>query len=268
MPQRRRPAVVAPDEALVAAPEARGPAAARPRWQRRLRGLAGLAVIGGVLASPWWGPRALARLDFFHVRRVEIDGARYVAPSEIVARLRIDTTTSVWTDLEPLGARVAAHPLVQGARVERRFPGTLRVMLVERVPVGMTPSRDGVTVLDAEGRALPVEPDRVGGLDVPLVPARDTALLRLLGAMRADAPAIFARVSEARRVGRDEIELRVSGGLAELAPSGLLRVRVGRDATVGRLADVLPVEDDLTRRRARVVEIDLRFRDQVIARLQ
>ena len=261
-------AVVAPDEAVVDAREAPAVAAARPRWQRRLRGLAGLSVLGVVAAAPWWGPKALGRLDFFHVRRVEIDGARYVAPSDVLGRLKVDTSTSVWADLEPLGERVAAHPLVQGARVERRFPGTLRVVLVERVPVGMAPARDGFTVLDAEGRALPVEPNHVGGLDVPLVPARDTALLRLLGAMRDDAPALFARVSEARRVGRDEIELRVSGGLAELAPSGLLRVRVGRDATVGRLADVLPVEDDLTRRRARVVEIDLRFRDQVIARLQ
>jgi cell division protein FtsQ len=40
------------------------------------------------------------------------------------------------------------------------------------------------------------------------------------------------------------------------------------DLSAARLADLLPVERDLERRRARVAEIDLRFRDQVIARLQ
>jgi cell division protein FtsQ len=37
--------------------------------------------------------------------------------------------------------------------------------------------------------------------------------------------------------------------------------------TVYRLGDVLPVELDLARRQLQVAELDLRFRDQVIARL-
>jgi hypothetical protein len=37
---------------------------------------------------------------------------------------------------------------------------------------------------------------------------------------------------------------------------------------VNRLADIIPVEHDLARRGAHVAELDLRFRDQVIARLQ
>ena len=40
------------------------------------------------------------------------------------------------------------------------------------------------------------------------------------------------------------------------------------DVTPARLLDLEPVQQDLARRRARVAEIDLRFRDQVIARLQ
>jgi len=40
------------------------------------------------------------------------------------------------------------------------------------------------------------------------------------------------------------------------------------DVTPERLAEIFPVEADLARRQARVAELDLRFRDQVIARLQ
>jgi len=38
--------------------------------------------------------------------------------------------------------------------------------------------------------------------------------------------------------------------------------------SVERLSDIFPVESDLIRRRANVAELDLRYRDQVIARLQ
>ena len=45
-------------------------------------------------------------------------------------------------------------------------------------------------------------------------------------------------------------------------------VRAMQDITVERLAEVEPVEMDLARKQVRVAEIDLRYRDQVIARLQ
>jgi cell division protein FtsQ len=48
----------------------------------------------------------------------------------------------------------------------------------------------------------------------------------------------------------------------------MLRVRIPLGVSVARLADIFPVEFDLRRRAARVSELDLRYRDQVIARLQ
>ena len=251
-------------------------APARRGWgARRVARLAVvLALLGGLLTSPAWGPRALSSLAFFRVRRVELEGVRYASAAELVARLRVDTLTSVWTELAPLERRVAGHPMVAGARVARRLPGTLRVQVDERVPVAMAPARAGVAVYDAEGAALPVEPSAAGGLDVPLVAVRDTTLLRLLGRMRGEAPRLFARVSEARRAAgpggaRDEFEFTVTSPAPAGAWGGTtVVVRAMADVSVERLADLVPVEDDLQRRRVRVAEIDLRYRDQVIARLQ
>jgi len=45
-------------------------------------------------------------------------------------------------------------------------------------------------------------------------------------------------------------------------------VRASAGVTADRLADIIPVEQDLTHRHVRVAELDLRFRDQVLARLQ
>ena len=70
-------------------------------------------------------------------------------------------------------------------------------------------------------------------------------------------PAFYARVSEVRRAGRDEILL-----VLENEP-----VRVMQDVSMERLAEIAPVEEDLARKHLRVSEIDLRYRDQVIARL-
>jgi hypothetical protein len=48
----------------------------------------------------------------------------------------------------------------------------------------------------------------------------------------------------------------------------MLRVRAKLGVSATRLTDIFPVEFDLRRRGARVAELDLRYRDQVIARLQ
>jgi hypothetical protein len=83
---------------------------------------------------------------------------------------------------------------------------------------------------------------------------------------------VFARIEEVRRTGRDEILLTVSRSAittgAVTPEKGALLVRVPVGLSVERLADIFPVETDLARRQVRVGELDLRYRDQVIARLQ
>jgi cell division protein FtsQ len=218
--------------------------------------LIGLAVVL-VLGSPFWGPLLLSRLTFFRVHRVEIVGARYVAPRDILSRLHVDTMASVWAPTGPLAARVASHPEIQHAVVRRKLPGTLVIEIVERVPIALVPAPSGFRVYDERGAALPIDPARMP-VDVPVLMERDTTVLRLLGAMRVGRPALYERVSAVRRAGRDELILQL-----KTEP-----VRVMQDVTLERLADIDPVEADLSRKQLRVAEIDLRYRDQVIARLQ
>ena len=94
---------------------------ATARW--RLALAAALAV--ALLASPAWAPHVMRRLSFFRVRRVEILGTRYVSPAELLDRLKVDTTRSVWAPLDPLAARVRTHAQVESVTVTRRLPGTL-----------------------------------------------------------------------------------------------------------------------------------------------
>lgn len=222
-------------------------------WLTRV-GLGVLALT--LLFAPWWGPRALSTLDFFHVRKIEFDGVRYADPSELVALLALDTMASVWMPLDTLGALVAAHPMVTRARVSRRLPGTLLVRVEERTPLALVPSGRGLVAIDALGQALPIDPSNTP-VDVPVLAAPDSALLQLLDRIREGTPGLWARLAGARRDGRDDIRLDF----------GEFAIRARYDVTVARLADILPVEADLAQRRLRAVELDLRFRDQVIARL-
>ncbi len=229
--------------------------AARPTWLRWLRALGFLLSVGIVVGAPWWGPQALARLEYFHARRVVFEGVRYARPTELVGLLKVDTLQSVWQSLEPLAERIGAHPMVASVVVERQLPGTLLIRVVEREPVAYVPRNGRLELADASGRPLPIDPVRYP-LDVPVAATADSALLYVLDGMRKDAPRLFARISHGERAGTDELRFRMGG----------VTVRTTSDVTVARFKDILPVEADLARNHLRAVELDLRFRDQVIAR--
>jgi len=227
-----------------------------PRWLRIARVVAGGALALSVLGVPWWGPPVLSRFDFFHVRQVELDGVRYTDPGELMPLLALDTLASVWMPLDSLVARVTTHPMVVSATAHRDLPSTLRITVVERIPVALAPGGGGLVPVDVRGETLPIDPARAP-LDVPVITETDSLLLRVLDQVRQHAPTLWVRVSQARRDGSRDLRLSLGG----------VTLRARDDVTVARLGDILPVEADLARRRLRPTELDLRFRDQVIARL-
>ena len=243
----------------------------KPGWK-----ILGAIFLIAIIMAAAWGTRAAARkMAFFRVRSVEIRGARYLQPNEIVSRLQIDTLASLWDDLEPYRQRVRKHPQVSDVRITRRMPGTLVVTITENLPVALIQTPAGLLPYDSLGRQLPIDPSRTN-LDLPIVASADPVLLKLVGAIRATEPRVFARVEEVKRTGRDEILLTLSrgseivGGASDSAAQNrrTLRVRVPVGLSVERLADIFPVETDLARRQVSVGELDFRYRDQVIARLQ
>lgn len=244
----------------------------KPGWK-----ILGALFLVALVMTAAWGARAAARqMAFFRVRAVEVRGVHYLQPNEIVARLQVDTLTSLWDDLEPLRQKVRRHPQVADVRIERSVPGTLVVIVRENLPVALIQTAAGLLPFDSLGRQLPIDPSRAN-LDLPIVASADPVLLKLVGAIRAAEPRVFARIEEVRRTGREEILLTLAPHAEDAAPAAgsaappprkSLRVRVPVGLSVERLADIFPVESDLARRQVRVGEIDLRYRDQVIARLQ
>ena len=243
----------------------------KPGWKI----LGALFLIALIMAAAYGVRTAGREMAFFRIRKVEIRGAKYLSTNEILSRLKVDTLASLWDDLEPYRERVRHHPQVSDVKISRRLPGTLVVNITENPPVALIQTPSGLLPFDSLGKQLPIDPARTS-LDLPIVATGDPVLLKLVGNIRATEPRVFTRIEEVRRTGRDEILLTLSRSPDSMerangfpiAASRRLRVRVPVGLPADRLADIFPVESDLARRQLHVDELDLRYRDQVIARLQ
>ena len=155
------------------------------------------AAIGTALLV---APLLLRRMEFFRVRQVELLGVRYLSPDVVLEALALKPAQNLFDDTEVLEQRIGRVGGVTRARVERRLPGLLRVVVTERVPIAMAPGPEGFVVLDARATPLPYDPTE-NGLDLPLVARADTQLVGALEVVRFVDPALY---NEVEWVGLDE----------------------------------------------------------------
>jgi cell division septal protein FtsQ len=233
-----------------------------PRISRRLL-LAAAAILAGVLL--WVGtPRVLRRVAFFRVRQLELVGIRHLAPDVVIDALRLRPAASVFDDTDRLTDRVRGVTGVADARVTRRLPGALKVIVREVEPVALVPGGGGgggaggaLVAVDQDGRALPFEPTR-SGLDLPVVAGGDTDVVGLLARIRAVDPALFQDIAAAREWARHDAVLELG--------EGARRVLVARDAGPEVITAVVQVLQDLARRGRSYAELDARYAGQVVVR--
>lgn len=223
-----------------------------PRWGRRMALLVAVLVVGVGLTTPWWG----RHLAFFNIQSVEVRGTRFAKPSEIANRLRVDSTVSIWISLDTLTARVERHPQVAKATVRRLLPSALVVEIQENEPIALVSTAKGMRAYEEGGRVLPFSPARVP-TDLPVVERPDTAVLRLLADLKVESPETFARVSEVRLQGKNDLRIAMFN----------VRVLAQRGVGAERFRELSSVQQDLERRGIVPLELDLRYKDQIIVRL-
>jgi cell division protein FtsQ len=265
------------------APVQRAPQS-RTRWKL----FAVLVILGLLAPTPWLARRGASKLAFFRVRNVVVEGTKYLSPDTVVSRLGIDTLRSVFDDIPPLEQKVRRLRQVADVKIRRKLPGTLVISVSENPPIALASGPQGLEAIDSLGNSLPIDPALEPTLDLPIINQRDVALTRMLADVRARSFALFRRISEVSRSGSGDVLLLLTSGSAPVTRSStdsatsqsdsstaesvnspeMLRVRARVGVSAARLTDIFPVEFDLRRRGARVAELDLRYRDQVIARLQ
>lgn len=192
------------------------------------------------------------------VENVFLEGRRHESSNSVAAALAVPRGTPMFgIDLEAARRRLEKLPWVRSAGVERRFPDTVRVTIVERRPLALWQRRNELVLVDDRGEVIPQEDlERFPGLLVVVgkdAPAHVGALLRIL----SNEPTLKKRVNAAVRVGARRWNLRMDNGVYVWLPERGALDAWNRLARFERLHGLL--EQDLQ-------SIDLRLPDQLIVR--
>ncbi|HEY8525907.1 MAG TPA: FtsQ-type POTRA domain-containing protein [Acidimicrobiales bacterium] len=198
----------------------------RDLGRRRLRRV--LAVLGtvGVLLAAY----AVTRSPLLDVDHVEARGGEHTDEAAVALASGIDRGEAmVGLDTGAIARRVEELPWVESARVERRWPGTVRITVTERTPAAVVPIGAGEAAgegeQDAEVRlALVDATGRVLTDDAPADAA--TAGLPALTGVRGP-------LTPGETLGRDAREaLTVVAALTEALPGTVTEISTDLEATL------------------------------------
>jgi hypothetical protein len=249
----------------------------RPERKRRNRRIlaALLALLLILAAAPFLtGPaaRALGRLAWFQVRRIEIVGCSELTPEAVRRSIPVeDGDNLLLIPLDRIAEAVRKNARVESVRVSRS-PGTLHIHLRERRTL----------VLVAAGRLLEVDST---GLILPPLPGNAVPDRPVVTGFSLSGRKPGSRVTSERllRVLRLVRELESPGvnllpELSEIAAAGArdVTLRTARDqipilvdplrATPASLRALTATLHDLRERHRVVLGMDARFRGQVVVR--
>jgi cell division septal protein FtsQ len=211
------------------------------------------ALVGG--AAIWVAaPAVLRHVEFFRVRRVEMQGLQYLDAAKVIAAARLSPRASVFDDPDAIARRVRALPGVSDAKVGRRLPGTLRIRLEEAEPVALTPRGDRLAMVDARGAILPFDP-LASAPSLPVLIGGGALVAGALARARDYDPGLYARIDAAWRVGPDVV-FEVAGRWLWFDPQ----------LTAEDIRAVTAVEQALARQGRPYAELDGRYAGQVVVR--
>lgn len=112
----------------------------RERRQRdiRVRRVALMGALVAALVLAGWGLIALWQAPLFAIETVEVAGAEHHARSEVLSIAAVPTdATLLRLPRREITQRLLADPWIADADIDRDFPATLRISIVERRPVAI-----------------------------------------------------------------------------------------------------------------------------------
>ncbi|MCV7314111.1 FtsQ-type POTRA domain-containing protein [Mycolicibacillus parakoreensis] len=173
--------------------------AARPVPRGAVRGLK--MLLWGVLAvvvTIGLGT-ALYFTPVMSVRNLEVVGLAAIDRSEVLDAAQVAPGTPLLqVDTDAVADRVATIRRVARARVQRQYPSTLRITIVERVPVAVKDFPDGPHLYDRDGVdfATGPPPPSLPYLDVDHPGPADPATTAALDVLTALQPEVVAQVGQ------------------------------------------------------------------------
>lgn len=112
-------------------------------------------VVGLVAVAAIAGGFFLSRSSFAHARGIEVSGTDHLSRADIVGLAAVSKATNVlWLDDGSIERNLETHPWVAEAEVDVALPATIRIQIVERVPVAVVNDGLARTLVAADGTPL------------------------------------------------------------------------------------------------------------------
>lgn len=225
-------------------------------------GVAGAVMgdhIDGIRGSVFEASNYLTAKAGFGINSVVITGLEEVRESDVLRALEIGDTTSLLTfNAHWARKRLSDIAWVKSSTVQKLFPGTLRIDIVEREPYALWQLTGIVSLIDREGEVIgELGDERFASLPLVVGSGANRRVEDLM-ALIAPHPSVATRLRAAQRVADRRWNLILDNGIEVRLP----------EKDPGAALDQL---DEMTAKQglmARdIVQVDLRLPDRVVVRL-
>jgi cell division protein FtsQ len=231
-------------------------------------GLLAFAVIGGLLVGGYVGravtsvndaANAVAADAGFGISAVNLAGNRRTPPAMILAALGFEPGQSIFkADIQSARDRLMQLDWVAEADVSRRYPDSISVSIVEKIPYALWQAADGLHVIERSGKPIsfaraedyPHLPLFIGD-----APANASDLVDAIAQHRA----VVARTRAMQRVSGRRWNLILDDGVVVKLPEDGWQTQL--DVLEHLIVDKSVLERDIT-------EIDLRSSDNYFFKLR
>jgi len=236
----------------------------RQRKHRRQALFLLFVLVGGV----GMGYYALFLSSWFSIRRVEIVGTHALTPADIEPFVPAMEGISLFT-VDPVWAQqVERHPRLRSAAFKKKLPHTLQIKVVERSPIAIV-VLDSLYGIDKDRVIFPLvhssdfdHPLITGLRDVPYQVGMPLELPQLEPVVE------FLAISETYAAVISEIQLESETDVTVYTLSQGIKARIEADQFPQKMYYLTEMIDDINQRGLPVAEIDLRYDDAAVVKLQ
>ena len=235
------------------------------RRSRLRRGLIAAGLLAAATAASYGIERGRVWLTAegrFPITEVRVEGNDLLWEGEVFEAARVERGTNLFRlDTDGVERRLEEWEWIRKARVRRRPPGTVRIEVEEARPWLLLAGEEGAFFVDREGNDFPTlgKEERI---DLPLLDDPAARRGEVVPLLAAEFP------PEADWISRRAAEVRIgeNGAVAFREMRFDARVRFGADRFARKASRLAAVLREWERTGRGFGELDLRFRDQAIAR--
>ena len=200
----------------------------------------------------------------FEVKKLSVSGLRRVEENQIIAKAGFEVGTNVFkVDLSEIRTRIEELQWVRHAIIQRVLPDQIIIKIVEREPIGLARIQGEIYLFDTDGKIL--DPDPLRPSSYPILDG-----LRIDGDKdNLSKVQIYKNILE--ELGPNslsEVHINASGEVTVVSSSDPFQVNLGTTDFRNRWVKYLQLKPQIEQRYPLAVRVDLRFKNQVIVRMQ